>query len=40
MIFFYFDSFVVLHVDPSMGEAEDDGGEDEYQLQVLKIVFC
>ncbi|KAF8768520.1 hypothetical protein HU200_007530 [Digitaria exilis] len=32
------DSFVVFQVDPSTGEAEDDGVEDEYQLEDLEIV--
>jgi len=30
--------FVVFQVDPSTGEAEDDGVEDEYQLEDLEIV--
>ncbi|KAF8772434.1 hypothetical protein HU200_005760 [Digitaria exilis] len=30
--------FIVKEVDPSTGEAEDDGVEDEYQLEDLEIV--
>lgn len=30
--------FIVKEVDPSMGEAEDDGVEDEYQLEDLEVV--
>ncbi|XP_022746877.1 coatomer subunit gamma [Durio zibethinus] len=30
--------FVVKEVDPSTGEAEDDGVEDEYQLEELEVV--
>jgi len=30
--------FIVKEVDPSSGEAEDDGVEDEYQLEDLEIV--
>ncbi|KAG2318618.1 hypothetical protein Bca4012_055179 [Brassica carinata] len=31
-------TFVVKEVDPSTGEAEDDGVEDEYQLEDLEVV--
>ncbi|XP_010526924.1 PREDICTED: coatomer subunit gamma [Tarenaya hassleriana] len=31
-------AFVVKEVDPSTGEAEDDGVEDEYQLEDLEVV--
>lgn len=38
-IIFKVDSFCfALQVDPSSGEAEDDGVEDEYQLEDLEIV--
>ncbi|TYI49350.1 hypothetical protein E1A91_D12G029300v1 [Gossypium mustelinum] len=30
--------FIVKEVDPSTGEAEDDGVEDEYQLEELEVV--
>nr|XP_033513857.1 coatomer subunit gamma-2 isoform X2 [Nicotiana tomentosiformis] len=31
-------SFIVKEVDPTTGEAEDDGVEDEYQLEDLEVV--
>lgn len=31
-------AFIVKEVDPSTGEAEDDGVEDEYQLEDLEVV--
>lgn len=32
------DSLVIHQVDPTTGEAEDDGVEDEYQLEDLEVV--
>ena len=29
---------MVIQVDPSTGEAEEDGVEDEYQLEDLEVV--